>query len=52
MNARNLVSKSSKCDPYVQIKLSPANKFDETTKYKTNVHEDTTFALFDEKIVM
>lgn len=52
LNARNLVSTSSSCDPFVQIYLSPANKFDETIKYKTNTQYDTKFPLFDEKIVM
>lgn len=52
MNARNLVTKCGTCDPFVQINLSPANKFGETTKYKTNVQNNTTFPLFDEKIIM
>lgn len=52
MNARNLVPKSGTCDPYVQINLSPANKFGETTKYKTSVQKNTSFPLFDEKITM
>ncbi|XP_046623999.1 protein unc-13 homolog 4B isoform X3 [Neodiprion virginianus] len=40
--------RSSKCDPYVKIRLLPEERFVHIKQPKTRVHKETLFPLFDE----
>ena len=50
LNCRNLKATDSggSADPYVKVQLMPADKFLDAVVYKSKVHKNTLFPLFDE----
>ena len=50
LNCRNLkaVDSGGSADPYVKVQLMPVDKFPDAVVYKSKVHKNTLFPLFDE----